>query len=265
MTNRVALSVLFLLVVGCDRTVCPREVDAGGDSPEVAGGFIVGGHWTIHGEVPSPQTCAAAGIARVRLRILDADASILDEVTVPCADGSVDGSMLLSWRDRYYGEWAALGADGGTRESVPVTRRVVAAPPTERLDLLPPDFEPRPVEWRDYRAGGTVYVTEWTGPETCSARGVDTFQIVIAAEDGSGDPVVHSVACATAGMDGSIVVRTEPLFDWNRTYRITWSALASDGSTLMTLDLGQVRMVSPARALLGLSVYATPTGIEPYI
>ena len=54
------------------------------------------------------------------------------------------------------------------------------------------------------------------------------------------------------------------VFDWDRTYRVTWTSHAPDGSVLMTLELPPVRMPSPTRALLGLSALLLPTELLPY-
>lgn len=207
----------LLLALGCEREHCARAADAGPDTglPDVPirpDGYVVRGSFTIRGAAPTAETCAAENIARVRLRVLDGSAAILDEVIVPCADGALVGEALLPWRVRHYGEWAALAPDGSVRESLPVTRRVDQAPPARELELLPADFQPRPAEWGDFRAGGTVYVTGWTGPQTCTALGIATYELTL-APDAGGAPMVVTATCATArteGGNGVLVVRTEP-------------------------------------------------------
>ncbi len=265
----------MLLALGCadGGGPCGAARDAGATSdaappppPPPPSGYVVHGGWAVRGQPATVESCAAEGIVRVRLRILDRDATVIDEDDAPCERGELQSARAYAWGPRYYGEWQALAANGSVREAIPVTRPITIVQPRDTVELPPIDFQPRPIDWLDYRAVGSIYFSGWTSSATCTDQGIDSFRLALTPA-GGGAEVTESVRCADAfdlQNSGQYEVRTGASLTWGVLYDVVWTARAADGTELRRVSLGQVRMASPTRALAGLSVLVTTTTLDPF-
>jgi hypothetical protein len=240
-------------LVGCESSVGPTlpdaalVVDAAPDADLDPLGYVVESTWLVRDAAPTEASCEADRIARVRLRVLDANAVILDELVAPCSEGAFVGTTILPWGTRHYGEWAALAPDGAELQEVPVSMPIAAAMPRTSLPVSAASFEVRPPAWRDYAAGGVATVSGYPDPAACNASGIVALRLTLTPVDG-GEAISAREPCE----DGRVFVRTEPLLDYDHDYEVTWESLGADETVLTTTTIDPVRMSAPTRVVFGL-------------
>ncbi|NOY93694.1 MAG: hypothetical protein GXP55_21115 [Deltaproteobacteria bacterium] len=216
------------------------------------GTVTLSGSWQINGVQADASNCAAAGISQVELRILDSSAANPQSYqTWNCADGFFDArtDALLPrlFHGTYYTQWFAWDAGGGeVGRSTPLLLDVTI---DSDAGLAPPNFVTGPIGF-DPTLGGSVTIHgSWlinSGPAdatSCGATGLDSVELRILEDGGTGQYSYQTWACATGSFDGRTDA-TLPRLAAGR-YNTQWFAYDASGaelgrSTPLLLDVSSV-------------------------
>lgn len=235
MRGMLAASVAWIaLQTGC---VSDNPLDPTGDD------FSVSAQWTVNGEAPSPEACAAAGIEEFRVGFFESSRALyFPELIRCCSDGSLSTEPILAYA-HYQIELQAhdLHRSGGTTAASTERTTLEAEPPTTHFDLTPDG----PLDFI-YNGGssGLRVTASWTvggkaaSAEACAAAGIETVRLRAfgEADVAFADPVFErTVPCGPGRYDSKDDEENpRPLSNGAR-YRTETTAIDSGGGVVSQL------------------------------
>lgn len=205
--------------------------------------FEIVGSWTVNGEAPNADNCAAAGIERVRLVFYDGGSPFFfPELSAPCADGGFDTGQVWEW-GRYETEWQAELSDGTVVRDARGRMPLVVQSPTTQANTFwdivieeVPVFDPRGTDdtlSADWMINGAA-----PSATTCDAAGIVSVDITLYPEDDADyttGVVVASADCAAGKYDSRVDAPMGPIVADGR-YRTSIDAIDVDGNVIEGLS-----------------------------